>query len=205
MEDPFKETQRTIFLGISRQLSAMLAMGAVFGLVLAWLAHRGAPVNFLLSVILFVLYGGILLFLALRLLIPSLIVMASFPLEPMTYTPERLKAWKLLSELYLDTDHTDADLGRIADELRPLGFSAEELADMFRCEVAPACVVNQYAMSGEWAGFEEEWLVQRATRLGPVYHKISRIPGYGPWLIGQITRLAQEDFVKVLKALPNTG
>jgi hypothetical protein len=64
--------------------------------------------------------------------------------------------------------------------------------------VAPACVLNLYSVAGEWSGFDEEWLIKRASRLGPVYERLSTIPVYGPWLIRQLTRPADEEFEKVL-------
>jgi hypothetical protein len=120
-------------------------------------------------------------------------------------TPERKKAWVLLSDLFLDTEHSDAYLAGIASGLSELGLPRDEIVRIFEHEVAPACVVNLYAVAGEWAGFDEEWLTKRASRLGPVYERLSKIPIYGPWLIRQLTWSAADEFDRVLSRLQPPG
>jgi hypothetical protein len=200
-DDPFRGLQRSIFLGVFRQFVAMGLMGAFVGLVLAWLKHRGMPVNFWLAGVVFLLFGLVLAFLFLRVLLPAFIVTSWHPVDPIPMTPERQKAWKYLSDLYLDTELTEEALASMAHNLAELGLSRTEITRIFEHEVAPACIVNMYVVAGEWAAFDEEWLIKRASKLGPVYERLSGIPVYGPWLIRQLTAPVREEFDLVIKKL----
>ena len=76
----------------------------------------------------------------------------------------RKPVWKAFSEFFLDTRLTGSDVERIARIARASGYSLAELRDIYLCEVAPAVGLNLWSIAGEWAGFEEQWLYERAAR-----------------------------------------
>jgi hypothetical protein len=54
-------------------------------------------------------------------------------------TKPREALWVLLSELFVDTEHTKKDLLAIGKSLRETGFSVEEVETILLREVAPVC------------------------------------------------------------------
>jgi hypothetical protein len=75
-----------------------------------------------------------------------------------TYS-EKQRAWLIMADLFLDTDYNDAELGLMARRLSELPFSPDELDALYRKDVSPICSWNLYQVAGEWAGFDEEWLI----------------------------------------------
>ncbi|HWV13878.1 MAG TPA: hypothetical protein VN030_00490 [Cellvibrio sp.] len=71
---------------------------------------------------------------------------------------KRRAVWVALSDLFLDSDvSTSYDyISRVCAES---SYSLEELNHILRYEVAPVCLPNLWSIAGEWAGFNEEWLV----------------------------------------------
>ena len=61
------------------------------------------------------------------------------------------------------------DIARIAAEC---GYTAEELNEIYRCEVAPALAFNAFSTAGVWGYFDTEWL--EASILQP--------RGFGYWV-----------------------
>lgn len=91
----------------------------------------------------------------------------------------RLTVWRALSELYLDTELKDADHRRIAAVLAALPYGVDELEEILRHEVHPACRGNLLQVAGEWAGFDDNWL---RARIAPYLGRRRwwrRWPGYG--------------------------
>jgi hypothetical protein len=76
----------------------------------------------------------------------------------------RKPVWIALSELWLDTELTDDDLRRIAGAMRRSGYTVGELRHIYLYEVAPVVFTNLLSVAGEWAGFDEEWLVAEVTK-----------------------------------------
>jgi hypothetical protein len=76
----------------------------------------------------------------------------------------RKPVWIALSDLWLDTELTEDDLRRIAEVMRRSGYKVEELREIYLFEVAPVVFPNLLSVAGEWAGFDEEWLVQEVTK-----------------------------------------
>jgi hypothetical protein len=69
--------------------------------------------------------------------------------------------WLALSEFWLDTELQTEDLRRIAEILKESGYTSEEIARIYKFEVAPVVWMNIfpfYPSVGEWAGFDPEWL-----------------------------------------------
>ena len=73
----------------------------------------------------------------------------------------RKPLWVALSDLCLDTEMTDGTIAYIARVIREQGFTFEEAERIGFEEVFPALIDNLYQVAGEWAGFNEEWVVQR--------------------------------------------
>ena len=76
-------------------------------------------------------------------------------MPPETFA-ERMPVWAALSQLFFDTEQTEADIACIAGQLRQSPYNADELHRILRNEVAPAFSANLLSVAGEWAGWSEE-------------------------------------------------
>lgn len=76
----------------------------------------------------------------------------------------RIPVWNALSDLYLDTDvalsHDD-----IVRTLVASPYSLAEMHEMLMYDVHPALYRNLMSVAGEWAGFDEAWLVERIATI----------------------------------------
>jgi hypothetical protein len=72
----------------------------------------------------------------------------------------RIPVWIALSDLYLDTDVV-AFHGHITSTLAASPYSLDALHEMLMYDVHPALYPNLLSMAGEWAGFDETWLIER--------------------------------------------
>ncbi|MBA3699783.1 MAG: hypothetical protein H0W78_13125 [Planctomycetes bacterium] len=70
----------------------------------------------------------------------------------------RHKVWVAFSDLFLDTDISDYYYD-VAYSCAKSGFTIDELKSILMDEVAPICGLNGFQIAGEWAGFEEDWLI----------------------------------------------
>ena len=68
--------------------------------------------------------------------------------------------WEALSALFLDTELEEHDLAFIAKKMHESGFSLNELHDILMLEVFPVCIANLHSVAGEWAGFDENWVIE---------------------------------------------
>jgi hypothetical protein len=78
---------------------------------------------------------------------------------PFTIT-ERKPIWVALSKLYLDTELSESTLLSIVETFKKSVFTLAEIKKIDRTEVFPVLQVNLVSVAGEWAGFDEEWLVE---------------------------------------------
>ncbi len=76
----------------------------------------------------------------------------------------RKAVWLAFSDLFLDTDVT-LFYDNIVNVCAASGYSIDELAAMLKNEVAPACAFNLQQITGEWAGFDENWLFGRIIKI----------------------------------------
>ncbi len=72
----------------------------------------------------------------------------------------RIPVWAALSELYLDTDVT-LSYDHVARTLAASPYPLETLHAILIDEVHPALCGNLLQVAGEWAGFDQAWLVAR--------------------------------------------
>ena len=79
----------------------------------------------------------------------------------------RRKAWLALSDLFLDTELGELERDGLARVLAALGYTPEELRAILRDEVYPVCAPNLLAVTGNWSGFDLDWLEPRILRRRP--------------------------------------
>lgn len=73
----------------------------------------------------------------------------------------RRPVWKVLSDLFLDTELQPSDLDDIVKTLDASPYSLHELDTILEHEVYPCCKSNLMCMAGEWAEIDPEWLEQQ--------------------------------------------
>ena len=76
----------------------------------------------------------------------------------------RIPIWIALSDLYLDTD-VALSHDCIARTLAASPYSLDDLHEMLMYDVHPALYPNLMSVAGEWAGFDEAWLVERIATI----------------------------------------
>lgn len=72
---------------------------------------------------------------------------------------ERKPIWIELSELYLDTELQEANFRYIAFKIIKSPYSLDEVKEINKFEIFPILYSNLVSVAGEWAGFNEDWLV----------------------------------------------
>lgn len=76
----------------------------------------------------------------------------------------RIPVWTALSDLYLDND-VSLSYDHIVRILAASPYSLDELHEMLMYDVHPALYPNLMSVAGEWAGFEEAWLLERIATI----------------------------------------
>jgi hypothetical protein len=71
---------------------------------------------------------------------------------------KRRLVWWALSELFLDTEHSQEWLHKLAEIIMAAGFSLSETHDIFLAEVAPVFYLNFLSVAGEWSGWSEDYV-----------------------------------------------
>jgi len=75
-------------------------------------------------------------------------------------TQQERRAYIILSDFFLDTEHTPEDLQYLSDSLRALGIPTATLHHMLRYDLFPILYPNFLSVAGVWSGFNEDWLLQ---------------------------------------------
>ena len=113
--------------------------------------------------------------------------------------PSRESLWIAMSDLWLDTELSDAQVDAIADAVRESGLGRAELEDVFELELAPVLGGNHRAVAGEWAGFDPEMVCEQARRRvgrrAPLTRLLSRLMAR----LGVTTSAARPTWTKVLE------
>jgi len=74
---------------------------------------------------------------------------------------ERKPIWIALSDFYLDTELQESDFRHIAFKIIESPYSFEKVEEINKYEIFPVLQANLMSVAGEWAGFNEKWLVDR--------------------------------------------
>lgn len=82
---------------------------------------------------------------------------------------ERKAVWISMSALFLDTD-VSLSYEYVARECAASNYSLKELEQILNHEVAPVCSTNLLSVAGEWAGFDEHWLIEEISRNCEKHH-----------------------------------
>ena len=72
---------------------------------------------------------------------------------------ERKPIWIALSDFYLDTELQESDFKHIAFQIIESPYSFKKVKEINKYEVFPVLQPNLMSVSGEWTGFNEEWLI----------------------------------------------
>ena len=76
------------------------------------------------------------------------------------HRPRNEDIWLLLSELFVDTEHTVDDLVALAKALKQTGCPVNEIERILKHEVAPVCGRwMRYPTIGPWPMFDKEALL----------------------------------------------
>lgn len=73
---------------------------------------------------------------------------------------KRVAVWMAMAEHFLDTE-TRESIPRTAEVCVQAGLSVAQAREIWQHEVSPALYANLWSVAGEWAGWDEPWLVQR--------------------------------------------
>jgi hypothetical protein len=71
----------------------------------------------------------------------------------------RKPVWIALADLWRDTELQECDLRYIAKIMKQSGYTLNQLRDIYLYEIAPVVYRNLLSPAGEWAGFDQNWLV----------------------------------------------
>jgi hypothetical protein len=85
---------------------------------------------------------------------------------------ERKPVWIALSNLYLDTELQEDDYKYMAEVFYKSPYSLAEIDLINKYEVAPVLMPNLLSVAGEWAGFDEDWLIESITSKIKDYNRI---------------------------------
>jgi len=77
---------------------------------------------------------------------------------------DRIPVWEKLSLFYLDTELDDSDYLQIGLTILQSPFSLEQVKKINRREVFPILYFNLLIMTGEWAGFDIDWLSEKIVK-----------------------------------------
>ncbi|GEN72837.1 MULTISPECIES: DUF7079 family protein [Chryseobacterium] len=76
---------------------------------------------------------------------------------------ERKPVWIALSDFYLDTELQDFNFQYIVKTILESPYSFDDVKTINIYEVFPVLQPNLLQAAGEWAGFNEKWLLEAIT------------------------------------------
>ena len=89
----------------------------------------------------------------------------------------RKKVWIELSKFYLDTELANEDFDQISNTFLKSGLEISNIKKIDLFEVFPLLQPNLLDVAGEWAGFDEEWLLsecaKRFNRRKNILHRLN--------------------------------
>jgi hypothetical protein len=116
--------------------------------------------------------------------------------------PKRKPVWPALADLWLDTELQPDELERIGTVMDASGYSVPELREIYLFEVAPIVSPNLLCVAGEWAGFDEDWLLEKIIRFGKRKGSFIRFLtaiGIGRWIMTYATERHWVKLVEIVK------
>lgn len=109
-------------------------------------------------------------------------------------TTARLPVWHAFSELFRDTQTSEAEYQDIADLLRNSGFASDQLLSLLADETAPACFGNLLQIAGDWEGWSEGSV--RENMHISMRRRAAFPPGH--WLLNRLSRShARQEWEKI--------
>lgn len=106
------------------------------------------------------------------------------------YLEKRRALWVALSDLFLDTD-VSMSYDYISRVCAESSYSLDELSHILRYEVAPVCSPNLWSIAGEWAGFDEEWLI------ASIQKKLQAKPFLPKYLLSYFNNFGFKAYIKM--------
>lgn len=107
----------------------------------------------------------------------------------------RLPVWRVLSELFLDTELDDRDYQQIAKVCDASPYTVKELEHILFNEVWPVLHANLYSVAGNWSGWNDEFLISHLSIKGRPVFSIS-------WRFHPAKRFFLKDgWAKILKKM----
>jgi len=73
---------------------------------------------------------------------------------------EKLKIWRALSDLFLDTEVDELNFNYIVRTISESTLSLTEVEEVLWYEVYPVLEGNLRSVAGVWEGWSDEWLLQ---------------------------------------------
>lgn len=111
----------------------------------------------------------------------------------------RRPVWQGLSDLFLDTELQEHDLIRIAGTLAASPYSLADVETILYREVYPVCIGNLLCVAGEWAGFDDEWLIESILKYAAHRRAIKDLVQPHRWMIRKNWRRIK-DFYRIFAA-----
>jgi hypothetical protein len=103
-----------------------------------------------------------------------------------------------MADLFLDTAYLEiVSAAKVAERVRPAGYSREQLRAIFKDEVGPAFSFNGLEVAGEWAGWDPQFVRDRVISMQA--SPLKRAGGRLQYLL--VGRLIYRDWLKVEAAL----
>jgi hypothetical protein len=112
----------------------------------------------------------------------------------------RLPLWRALSDLFLDTELDEVTYRHIARVVVEAGTAPQEIDRILWDEVFPALADNLRIVAGEWAGFDDDWLVKRVT--GVSNGSIASLGTGGLISVGDTRKIIADAWRQVCRYLP---
>lgn len=114
---------------------------------------------------------------------------------------KRKPLWRVLSDLWLDTEPTELTYQSIVREILNISYSFETAETIMTEEVAPVVYSNLFNIfpGGTWDGFDDEWLYSSILQN---LEKQERNSIYRTWIKSSagkfvMTKMIQDDWKKI--------
>lgn len=90
---------------------------------------------------------------------------------------KRLKVWRAMSDLFLDTEIEDHIFKNVAKSVIESGYTPDETKNILWYEVFPVLEGNLSSPAGVWEGWPDEWLLNHLKIEKNPYNAINNSAG----------------------------